>query len=81
MHLERVRPAVLRATLHAHELAALMAAVRTLVAGAPQEVPEEARRRLEELLADYDEQVRRLQEEPGPGSGGLHAPPQRGPES
>lgn len=75
MRLERIRPTVLRATLHVHELAALMTAVRTVVDGAPEEVPQEARGQLRTLLEDYDEQVRHLGAQPGTG----RVPPQEGP--
>lgn len=60
MELNRVRPTVLRVTLHAYELAGLMAAARYVVDSAPSEVPESAREQLRGLLADYDEGLRRL---------------------
>ena len=60
MELERVRPAVLRVTLHAYELAGLMAAVRYVVDSAPSEVPDAAREQLRGLLADYDQGLHRL---------------------
>ena len=53
MKLERVRPAVLHATFHAHELAALIAAVRYVAELAPAES-------LRQLRGDYDQQVRQL---------------------
>jgi AhpD family alkylhydroperoxidase len=55
VELTRVRPTVLRATLHAYELAALMAAVRYIVESGPTEIPDEAREQLRGLLADYEE--------------------------
>lgn len=64
MRLERVRPTVVRATLHVHELALLMATVRHLADGTPEEVPEEAREQLTALLENYDQQVRRLADRP-----------------
>ena len=56
MQLERVRPSVLRLTLHAYELAALIAAAR-LVAE-KDELPEEASEQLRQVLASYDEATR-----------------------
>lgn len=60
MQLERVRTTTLRVTLHAYELAGLMAAVRYVVDSAPAEVPDTAREQLRGLLADYNEGLRRL---------------------
>ncbi|GAA2813319.1 hypothetical protein GCM10010441_42510 [Kitasatospora paracochleata] len=60
MELERVRPAVLRVTLHAYELAALVAAARYMVDTAPDDVPTESLHQLAQLLADYDRQLRTL---------------------
>jgi hypothetical protein len=60
VELDRIRPAVLRMTLHAYELAGLMAAARYVVDSAPSEVPDAAREQLRGLLADYDEGLRRL---------------------
>ena len=57
MQLERVRPSVLRLTLHAYELAALIAAAR-LVAE-KDELPKEASEQLRQVLASYDEATRR----------------------
>ena len=56
MHIERVRPSVLRLTLHAYELAALIAAAR-LVAE-KDELPKEAAEQLRQVLASYDEATR-----------------------
>jgi hypothetical protein len=60
VQLERVRPTVLRLTLHAYELAALIAAAR-LEAEKDEvpEVPEEASEQLRQVLASYDEATRR----------------------
>ena len=66
MELERVRPTVLRVTLHAYELAGLMAAVRYVVDSAPSGVPDAAREQLRGLLADYDEGLHRLSAVAGP---------------
>jgi hypothetical protein len=57
VQLERVRPSVLRLTLHAYELAALIAAAR-LVAE-KEELPEEASEQLRHVLASYDEATHR----------------------
>jgi hypothetical protein len=57
VQLERVRPSVLRLTLHAYELAALIAAAR-LVAE-KDELPEEASEQLRQVLVSYDEATRR----------------------
>jgi hypothetical protein len=66
--LERVRPTVLRATFHAHELAALIAAVRYVADKAPADVPAESVGQLRQLLGDYDRQVRQLAQDPQPSS-------------
>jgi hypothetical protein len=62
--LERVRPTVLRATFHAHELAALIAAVRYVTELAPPDMPAESVSQLRQLLGDYDQQVRQLARDP-----------------
>jgi hypothetical protein len=66
--LERVRPTVLRATLHAYELAALIAAVRYVADLAPADMPAESVRQLRQLLGDYDQQVSQLAREAHPSS-------------
>ena len=58
MHLERVRPSVLRLTLHAYELAALIAAARLVAQKGEEELPEEAAQQLRQVLASYDEASR-----------------------
>ncbi len=68
MKLERVRPTVLRATFHAYELAALIAAVRYVVDLAPTDMPAESVGQLRQLLGDYDQQVRQLAPDPHPSS-------------
>ncbi|MEU9047157.1 MULTISPECIES: hypothetical protein [unclassified Kitasatospora] len=60
MHLERVRPLVLRGAFHAYELAAPAAAARYVVEAAPPDIPAEALDQLGQLLSEYDEQVRNL---------------------
>ncbi|MEU5159218.1 hypothetical protein AB0G74_06345 [Streptomyces sp. NPDC020875] len=69
MELERIRPTVLRITLHAYELAALTAAARYVAETAPAEIPPEALDQLRDLLAEYDAGVR-----------GLDGPPRAGPD-
>ena len=69
MRLERVRPTVLRATFHAHELAAPIAAVRYVADLAPEDMSAESVRRLRQLPGDYDQQVRQLARDPDPSSG------------
>ena len=59
MHVERVRPSVLRLTLHAYELAALIAAARLVAQKGVDELPEEAAEQLRRVLASYDEATRR----------------------
>lgn len=61
MRLERVRPGVFRATLHAYELAALMAAARWVHDGAQGDVPEESRKQLEGVLASYNAELTRIE--------------------
>jgi hypothetical protein len=57
VQLERVLPTVLRLTLHAYELAALIAAARLVLE--KDELPEEAVEQLRQVLASYDEATRR----------------------
>jgi hypothetical protein len=59
MQIERVRPAVFQVTLHAYELATLVAAARVVVQGTEAELTEEARGQLETVLADYDDAFRK----------------------
>jgi predicted DNA-binding transcriptional regulator YafY len=59
VQLERVRPSVLRLTLHAYELAALIAAARLVAQKGEEELPEEAAQQLRQVLASYDEATRR----------------------
>jgi predicted DNA-binding transcriptional regulator YafY len=58
VQLERVRPTVLRLTLHAYELAALIAAARLVAQKGEEELPEEAAQQLRQVLASYDEASR-----------------------
>lgn len=60
MKLERPRPAVLRVTLSAHEMAALIAAARWAVEGGGGDLPSEAQDRLRQVVASYAAAVARL---------------------
>ncbi len=58
MQIERLRPTVLRVTLHAYELATLAAAARWAADGAEGELNPEVREQLDDVLAGYDEALR-----------------------
>jgi len=60
MKIERIRPTTFQVTLHAYELATLVAAARLVVRGAEGELTEEARLQLQGVLADYDQAFREL---------------------
>lgn len=72
MQIEKRSPVVLRVTLHAYELSALVAAARWAVEGAEGELPPEARAQLRRVLASYDEETR--------GRDGPRDPPAEGGE-
>ena len=55
MKIERLRPAVLRVTLHAYEMAALVAAARWVAEGAEGDLDPEIERQLADVLDAYDE--------------------------
>lgn len=59
MKVERVRPSVLCLTLHAYELAALIAAARWAAEKGDGELPEGSVEQLRQVLASYDEATRR----------------------
>lgn len=59
MRIERLRPAVLRVTLHAYEMASLAAAARWVTDGAEGELEPQIREQLEDVLAGYDEALRK----------------------
>ena len=59
MKVERVRPSVFCLTLHAYELAALIAAARWLAEKSDGELPAESVEQLRQVLASYDEATRR----------------------
>ncbi|MCT9093826.1 hypothetical protein N4G70_33935 [Streptomyces sp. ASQP_92] len=65
MELERLSPTLLRGTFHAYELSAFVAAARYLVETAPGDVPQESLDQLRQLLAGYDQQLRRLADAQG----------------
>ncbi|MFE5913495.1 hypothetical protein ACFQ6B_31035 [Streptomyces wedmorensis] len=70
MQLEWARPGVLRATAHAFEFAALVAAARFVAESAPSEIPEEALDQLRKVLDEYDAQTARLRKgTPAPETG------------
>jgi hypothetical protein len=69
MHLEWARPGVLRATAHAFEFAALVAAARFVAESAPPDIPQEALEQLRQVLHDYDAQALRLREAAPPNGG------------
>jgi hypothetical protein len=60
VRLERVRPDVLRVTLHAYELVALMATARWACDGAKGELPPESVQQLRQVLDTYDAERDRL---------------------
>ena len=60
MQIERTRPTVLRVTLHAYELSALIAAARWVAEGSEGELPKEAQDQLRTVLDNYVEEARRL---------------------
>lgn len=60
MQLERVRPQVLRVTLHAMELSSLVAAARLALLEPEDRLPAQAREQLAQVLASYDAQVAQL---------------------
>lgn len=59
MRIERLRPTVLRVTLHAYELAALTAAARWVADGAEGELNPRIVKQLDDVLTGYDEALRR----------------------
>jgi hypothetical protein len=63
MQLERVRPMVIRMTLHAYEATALITAARWVAEGAKDELPDEAIEHLREVLASYDDALSRIVED------------------
>jgi hypothetical protein len=62
MKIERLKPTVLRITLHSYELAALISAVRWVIHGAKGELPEGAITQLKKILDNYDIETRKVAE-------------------
>ena len=61
MKVERVRPSVLRVTLHVYEMATLMAAARWAVEKGGEELPAESLEQLRQVLGSYDEAMRTIE--------------------
>ena len=59
MTVERPRPAVFRVTLHAYEMAALVAAARWVAEGATGDLPAEAVQQIKQVLASYEDALAR----------------------
>ena len=55
MKVERVRPSILRITLHVYEMATLVAAARWAAENATEEMPAESLEQLRLVLGSYDE--------------------------
>lgn len=64
MRMERIRPAVLRITLHAYELSALIAAARWAAEGGEGALDTDARAQLRQVLAGYDQEAKRMARQP-----------------
>lgn len=60
MRIERLRPAVLRVTVHPLELAALVAAARWAAEGGEGELPAEAKENIHQVLVSYETELARL---------------------
>lgn len=60
MKIERVGPTVLRVTLHAYELSALVAAARWVTRGGEGELAPRAVEHLEGVLAGYEEEIQKV---------------------
>lgn len=76
MHIERTRPLVLRVTLHAMEMGALVAAARWVAEGAQGELEPGAVAHLRQVVEGYDRAVRAAPhpDAPAPASGRAAAP-------
>lgn len=75
MRVERVRPAVLRVTLHAYEMAALVAAARWAVEGGGSDLDPQAREQIKAVVDGYDTATRAAAAGPAPRTSGPHAGP------
>ena len=60
MRLERVRPTVLRITVHSYELATIIATLRWMVEVKPEDVPAESVQMVRTLLTDYERELAHL---------------------
>jgi hypothetical protein len=60
MRLERIRPTVLRMTVHSYELATIAATLRWMVETEPEDVPTESLQMVRKLLADYERELAQL---------------------
>jgi len=60
MRLERIRPTVLRMTVHSYELATIIATLRWMADEPPRDVPAESLQMVHHLLADYDRELTQL---------------------
>jgi len=58
VRVERLRPTVLRVTMHVHEMAALAAAARWVADGAHGALNPDVRERLADVLSRYDAALR-----------------------
>lgn len=60
MTIERLRPSILRVTLHTYEWASLVAAARWALEEGNDNLPPEAQDQIEQVLASYDAERTRL---------------------
>jgi len=60
MTIEKLKPTVLRITLHTYEIAALVSAARWVTDGAKGELPEEAIKQIGNVLDNYDSEKKKL---------------------
>lgn len=60
MTIEKLKPTVLRITLHAYEIAALVSAARWVTEGAKGELPEEAVEQIQDVIQNYDAERKKL---------------------
>jgi hypothetical protein len=60
MRLEKMRPTVLRMTVHSYELATIIATLRWMVDKEPQDVPAESLQMVKNLLTDYERELSQL---------------------
>jgi len=60
MTIEKLKPTVLRITLHTYEIAALVSAARWVTEGAKGELPKEALEQIRNVLDHYDSAKKKL---------------------